>query len=555
MKKTFIRCFSFLLCLLALASCRNTDSCKRGGMNTDVDLTGRLYPKVQTQAESLVVVDLINDDIEGQVAAIGLQGIVNRDSKQKIYVMNSRCKDNHGGWKTGPHDMAQMGRFWLDQVLSDLPQQPLALDKTKTDPAFSALVEAYKDHIKGVVIYDPELVEATIEAATTIAAQKDALILSPRLYEAVEAYGFPVIEDLRGKFKTNIECLDWLVANYFETANHDVAFTWSHMTTDFEQSWGAANKDYVVANRLFTYFLDIQDHEECAYYENIVRKYPAGTQIMGWTDELRADKLFADYGYFMVPFISVENMTVMSSFPAVQGTPIEPRAYAIEPNTVYVAMMISDGDNLLHTMIYMPYTISESAAYGEVPVTWIINPAIVDLAPRVFGWYERVMNEGGQEMGAMMGDGSPEPDRYSGFSFYCALTKHYLGQAGMHTMKQMIGGEAVAWNVQPYCLEGGYAGTDWRGIGPTEYHMDDDCFHVGTTNSRPEYLDKALAAASKDEPLFLSLMIGTASEDVVSYAAEVKRQLESRNDGRRYVFLRTADLAATYRAYKGLPVK
>lgn len=52
------------------------------------------------------------------------------------------------------------------------------------------------------------------------------------------------------------------------------------MTTDFQESWGAANKDYVVANRLFTYFLDIQDHDQCAYYENIVKKYPAGTQIM-----------------------------------------------------------------------------------------------------------------------------------------------------------------------------------------------------------------------------------------------------------------------------------
>ena len=367
MKKTLTYCFGSLLCLMTLASCQNGGSCC-GQAATDVDLTGRLYPKVKTPTKSLVIVDLQNDDIEGQVAAIGLQGIVNRDSEQKIYVMNSRCKDNHGGWKTGPHDMAQMGQFWLDRVLKDIPQETLTLDATKSNPGFSALVEQYKKHIKGVVIYDPELVEATIEAATTIAAQTDALIVSPRLYEEVKGYDFPVIRDLRGMFKTNIECVDWLVENYFETANRDVAFTWSHMTTDFQESWGAANKDYVVANRLFTYFLDIQDHDQCAYYENIVKKYPAGTQIMGWTDELKADKLFAEYGYFMVPFISVENMTVMSSFPSVQGTPIEPKALKAEPNTVYIAMLVSDGDNLLHTMIYMPYTIEESAAYGDVPV-------------------------------------------------------------------------------------------------------------------------------------------------------------------------------------------
>lgn len=161
MKKTLTYCFGSLLCLMTLASCQNGGSCC-GQAATDVDLTGRLYPKVKTPTKSLVIVDLQNDDIEGQVAAIGLQGIVNRDSEQKIYVMNSRCKDNHGGWKTGPHDMAQMGQFWLDRVLKDIPQETLTLDATKSNPGFSALVEQYKKHIKGVVIYDPELVEATI---------------------------------------------------------------------------------------------------------------------------------------------------------------------------------------------------------------------------------------------------------------------------------------------------------------------------------------------------------------------------------------------------------
>ena len=175
MKSSLTHCFGSLLCLLALAGCQGGDACCGGVRSTalDVDLTNRLYPKVKTPTRSLVVVDLQNDNIEGQVAAIGLQGIVNRDSEQKVYVMNSRCKDNHGGWKIGPTAMAQMGQFWLDRVLTDIPQETLTLDKTKTNPAFTAMVERYKDKIKGVVIYDPNLVQATIEAATTIAAQTD----------------------------------------------------------------------------------------------------------------------------------------------------------------------------------------------------------------------------------------------------------------------------------------------------------------------------------------------------------------------------------------------
>jgi len=554
MNRIFIFISNFMLCLLVLASCQQTNnSCKIKSEALNMDLTGRLYPKVKTPTKSLVVVDLLNDSIEGQVAAIGLQGIVNRDSEKKIYVMNSRCQDNRGGWKVARGTMAQMGQFWLDRIFTELPQEILPLDKTQENPAFKALVEQYKDKVKGLVIYDYNLVEATIEAATTIAAQTDALIVSPKLYEELKPYNFPVIQDLRGKFTSNIQCLDWLIENYFETANHDVAFTWSHMTLDFANSWGAANKDYVVANRLFTFFLDIQKHEECHYYETVIKKYPAGTQIMGWTDELKADKLFADYGYVMVPYISVENMTIMSSFPSVKGTSITPKVYDVEPNTVFVAMLVADGDNLLHTMIYKPYTIEGTTTFGDVPLTWVINPAIVDLAPPVFNWFEKKMNETNQELAAMMGDGSPNTDRRTGFAFYCALTRHYLDQSGILTLKQMIDGEAVAWNVQPYCLQGGYSGyPDWRGLGHYEYHMDAECFHIGTTNSEPKNLTKALDEAPKGEPLFLSVMLGTAVIDVTTYATEVKKRLEARNDGLNYVFVRHADLAATYRAYKNI---
>lgn len=519
---------------------------------SEVSLEGRLYPKIQVPATSLAVADLSGDSIEGQVAAIGLQGLVNRSSENKIYVINSRCADNHGNWEAGDRSMIQMGRFWLDNTLQDIPKEYITVSQGENDPAFKELLFRYKDYVKGVVIYDPALEQATIEAATTIAAQKDALILSPRLFEETAGYGFPVIEDLRGRFASNIECLDWLTDNYFDSARHDVAFTWSHMTTDPETSWGAANKDYVVANKLFTFFLDIEKPEECAYYENIIKRYPAGTPIMGWTDELKADKLFADYGYVMVPYISVENLSVMSSFPSVKGERVSPKSYEIDSSTVCVAFLVSDGDNLEHTMDYIPNTISNSDTFGEVPITWIINPAITDLAPRAFSWYAGKAGAAGQELGAMMGDGSPDPERYTGFSFYCALCRHYIDQAGIGVVKQMIGGEAVAYNVRPYVLQGGYSGTDWRGIGPYECHMDGETFHVGTTNHAPEYLDAVLDNAPSGQPLFLTVAIVCAHADSPSHAVAVKERLLSRNDGREYVFMRVSDLAATFRKYYNL---
>ncbi len=211
-------CFCPLLCLAALTGCANQGAagCDSRSTALDVDLTNRLYPKVQTPTESLVVVNLAKDDIEGQVAAIGLQGIINRDSREKVYVMNSRCKDNHGGWKIGPHGAGADGAVLARPGPHRHPAAGAAARYHEAQSRLPGPCRAVPRPHQGVVIYDPELVEATIEAATTIAAQTDALILSPSLYEEVKSCGFPVVEDLRGRFRSNIECLDWLMEHYFE---------------------------------------------------------------------------------------------------------------------------------------------------------------------------------------------------------------------------------------------------------------------------------------------------------------------------------------------------
>lgn len=515
----------------------------------------RLYPRIAVPAASLLVVDLGNDGIDGQVAACGLQGIVNRGSAQKVYVLNTQCRDNHGGWKNPSKQdkQAQMGRVWLQEVLADLPREELPLDPAQPNPGFLALFKRCREQAKGIIIYDPQLAGATIEAATTIAGQTDGLILSPGLAEQIKDAGLPVIADLRGKFEDDLECLRWLTANYFDHANKQVAFTWSHMETD-SSSWGGANKDYVVANRLFTFYLDIESEEERSHYKDIIKRYPPGTPIMGWTDELQADRLFAGLGYFMVPDIAVENLSVMASFPAATGTQPPPRAYPVSDDAVYIACHVSDGDNLLHSLIYEPYTMLNSPAYGDVPTTWIINPALADLAPPVYQWMLRRL--GNQELGAMMGDGSPNSDRYAGFIFYCDLARHYLQQAGTLTMKQMLDADAVSWRVRPYVINSGYAGKDSRGIGPYEYHIDQGkTFNVGTNYLREKSLLKTIDGADPRQPLFLSVFFGGASRDVCSEIKALAEKLQARKDGKRYYFVRTMDLAATYRAWKGLPVR
>ncbi|MEX0775547.1 MAG: hypothetical protein WD042_07510 [Phycisphaeraceae bacterium] len=427
----------------------------------------------------------------------------------------------------GGDTQVHVARALIDELYQDLPAQELAPADDSDWPGLLSLWKRYGSRIRGVVIWDPELEQATIEAATTIAAQCQALPVSPMLARHLEA---PVLLDLRQHcFNDNISCLHWLLEHYFDASNKDVAFTWSHMTTG-RRSWGAANKDYVTALKLFTFYLDIFDADQRQHYQDVLGRYPPGTPIMGWTDEIIADGLFADMGHFMVPCISVENLTVHASLPSCETPePLPSPGVALQGNAIYAACHVADGDNLLHSMVYQVEAVLRDPAFGKVPATWILNPGLVDLAPRLHQWYRDRLGRAGQEYAAMMGDGHPSAEQSRGFKAYCRMTREYLDRAGILSLKVMAQSEAVAWNVQPKVLLAGYHGRDRRAADPLGYHMDGATFHIdavpgdGALDILPDLIERALPG----EPLLLNLFCGTAkTPGICGHLVEVQRQLE-----------------------------
>jgi len=509
-----------------------------------------IFPKISVPTESLVVADLRYDRMDGQIAACTLQGLVNRVSKEKIYVHHTYCADNRGGWNDPKEfglNMAHTAIQWLNNVYSDIPSQVLQPSEDADYPMLFALLEKYSDYVHGAVIFDPNLEQATIELATTIAGQKDYLVVSPELYERLteRGYNFSETEDLRKySFRDNVECLEYSLKNYFETANHHVAFTWSHMTLG-PDSWGAANKDYVVANRLFTFFLDIFDHSERGHYRDVLSRYPKGTPILGWTDEIVADGLFASLGVMMVPVISVENLTVSSSFPTVDIPVGEVICPEFEEDAVYIIFQVADGDNLEHSLVYEPYTIERDSAFGEIPAAWVMNPALCELAPRQLEFQTNVLRQSGQETAAMLSDGSPHPDRYTGFNRYCQILKQCMKRAGMVSMKQMADSEAVSWNVAPDVILSGYSGSDPRGVGPGEYHMDGETFHIGS--SPLGECDLVSIIRDADTPFFLSVFAGTAMGSVASQISRAVKELKEAMPEKKLRFVTPSAAAKLYR--------
>ncbi len=507
------------------------------------------YPTCSPEPRGLVVIDLSRDRMDGQIAACCLQGLVNRAGADKVYVHHSWCFDNRGGGATQVH----VARSLLDMLYRELPTEHLAPADDVDWPGFLSMWERYAEHVTGLIIWDPGLAQATIEAATTIAGQTGALPVSPALARELCSRGAEVQIDLRDqRFLGNVAVLEWLLDRYFADANHEVAFTWSHMTTGAD-SWGAANKDYVVAHRLFSFYLNIFDEDERSHYADVVRQYPPGTPIMGWTDELVADQLFAGLGYFMVPYISVENLTVHSAFPSLDASGRQPMPgpASWRDGCIYASMQLCDGDNLLHSMVYQVDAAANDPDFGTEPATWILNPALVDLAPRLYDWYLERLRSSGQEAAAMLGDGHPSAEKSRGLKRYGEMARHYMHKAGMHTVKVMAESEALAWNIRPRVMLGGYHGGDHRAADPAGYHFDGRTFHIDTT-SPDNGLERIKALVEQwpaDQPLFLTLFGDTAKRPgICGHLKQLAGRLRvlAEQADRPIELVTAAELAATY---------
>ncbi len=128
----------------------------------------------------------------------------------------------------------------------------------------------------------------------------------------------------------------------------------------------------------------------------------------------------------------------------------------------------------------------------------------------------------------------------------------------MFTLKQMEESEAVAWNVQPYVMNSGYAGTCPKGIGVHDYHMDDQSFHIGSIkHTDANNIRNRVKSAPGKGPLFLNIFCGTATIDLPQLVKDIAKDLWTgqSQEGVEYFFLRSMDMAATYLSFKGLPVE
>ncbi len=354
-----------------------------------------LFPLSSSPAEKLLVCDASKLSSDWQLALVTLQGIVNRQ-KPRVYLLFFDTDQQWLDW------MIKRGWVKEREVISD-PKELLA---------------KFRELVKGVVIYDPRL-PATKNIATMLASLEDAIVVSPRIAREL---GLPLIEDLRGRWKTNVSAYSWAFDNLWDKMNHSVLACLYP-----EHLW---LRDYLVQNRIFIFWISgridgaepyADPDEEVRLVERILAKTPANIPIMGYPwagrdvgmGEGAGVTLFSEFAKFLVGSINCSNLSVHSGIPSTSfKQKPSPSAPKLDKNKVYISFIISDGDNLPVLTVGNFPQLWQDKTRGRFPIGWTISPSAHLLIPAVVDYYYSTATPNDAFLTAVSGVGYCYPDSY-----------------------------------------------------------------------------------------------------------------------------------------------
>lgn len=246
-----------------------------------------------------------------------------------------------------------------------------------------AVVEKYKNEINGLIVVDPGQPE-TANVATTLAGLDSSLICYPGLLARLTnaPYNFKIKEDLRGKFSSRGEVYDYFLKTVWPRCDHRIIAGLSPRVH-------GSLRDFLVAANAAVVWLDPKNQEDAAQLEKFTPELRPGHALyMGWwPDEDAGLKWIGAYGIPVLASDFFQNASLLGGVVVkIQPPPVPPPPPL--QNKIYLAMYISDGDNVQYMQHYMKKLWSDSAR-GSVPIGWTVSPLSVDLDPAMLQYYYR----------------------------------------------------------------------------------------------------------------------------------------------------------------------
>jgi hypothetical protein len=528
------------------------------------------------------------DQEDAILTARVIQGLVNRQSANKIWLFNDNSTSSYTG--SNDWDFQKVMLETLPELKylrrKDIPRQ------VGVNGGLHALLEYittnYPNLIKGWVVWNPQIKGqvrlATSGAAVTIASQKNYLAVSPELKELIESWGFsfPELIDLRGlKFKHDWQVLNWLVENYFATSNRKHQLLYSTGVNSYDNpspyesdtllSFGVI--DYAVATNGFAFNIDVADTNDDKAFMNMLQQpglVEGKAGIIGWvpthpqrrkTSEVPGVLDFTSY-YVIGTSIS-SNWSVLGAFPDSEVKLPEPKAYPVNEKDVFITWWIADGDNLDHVFKGMFGLFKQSPYFGQRGITWSISPILAHLTPPLYNWYARVL-PAENDMGVIWAD-KWMCTNLSNFEQAAYVWRAFAKKADLPVVNNFCDAEGhradiVDWlgviqgiyNIKPPVQRLDATNPDTSVIGM--YMFQDDPY---AKMKDVQQIADGIREWAKTHPgaQFTPVSIGKATYwqdyDYFKIAKALEKNLLTNPEGRRYHFVKARDLMITYSTWQG----
>ena len=517
---------------------------------------------------------------EMRIAIAALQGIVNREKPQLYIGLDKPLR-------------------WLEYYGGMITIEPTERDIFK-------IFEKFKDSVKGIVVYDYSL-DALANVAITYAGIEDLIPADPELAKTLsEKYGWKVVHDLRGKWKTRYEAYSWAYDNLFSKCTKYALSHYNHGIKNYDDPSGPNSEtlrtgfmvDYAVEFRTFTWHVPTEPtKEEKELAVKIFESVPFHTPIFGRssTQKTFPEPAFvswvSEYGNLHIP-AGMGNTSVLSGAKVAPNVLVQqpmPAVRDMGPDKIYITFTISEKDNLEHVIgggppwhrgtmeTDDPYRIWWSDPWrGRVPIGWPLGPLMAEIAPTSLAHYTTTSTPNDCLMVALSGLSLSSPTSYGEaypeirdklLGEYCKLTGDFMKQLNWTIVQPSCGPaqlRAFVKNIPN--LQGLMEGYGMHnGITPekADYLLDGvPVFHaltegtVGTSRSRPIGLENQRKARGlADELIAIKVPEGRPAFvhafimgwDFGPTTLKMAADLLPPN----YVIVRPDEIAVLYKKYNG----
>jgi hypothetical protein len=266
--------------------------------------------------------------------------------------------------------------------------------------------------------------------------------------------------DLRGRFTNYAEGLRWVWTNYRAKLNRQLCDFRQpelipHCTFDYSYEfrapmfWIAGKKDGEKPGADAAAEKKVVSEILAAMEPNgVCVGFPAGGEDQG-IGEPPGVELLSRHGHALVCNNHEPNCSILSGVRVERfEQPKQPPAPALERDKIYIALVLSDGDNqILWPGFFKRYF--DHPAFGTFPLAFGMGPAGRELQPGIIGWYFEHASPTTEFISDVSGAGYMQPDHFAVerpereavWSDFLAWTARLMQTDGMKTIRTVDGND------------------------------------------------------------------------------------------------------------------